>query len=455
LLIDPGVVADGPYTIRQTMQGDNLDLWEADTFQNSQDSSPAGLDVYYMTNGVEMMSWDGSDDQVAWFYPGFVGKNLLVMQQALAFWNIVDAAGDTKPGSIYYSELNYPENFTTNGAGTILPSDGVLDLLTCKRLGDQIVCYYQGSIILLQWVGKPLYWIARMAVPRIGLIAQKAVMDHGDYHEFLSRAGAYRFDGVALTEAMPQLFREVLRTASPPRVGRSYAALDEENGEVLWSIPLSTDGQTADQPPTKAYSQHYLEDVGSSLPDPMMIREFPFTAVGFYESTENLLFSDIPRDAGGQFDASALKWNDRELQEAFPLKIAGDANGDIYVLNTSNLKAGDFLYSYATFARKALVDGERKGLLEWIEPFCGKRGVAAYSLSVAAILYDYAEGPGTTSYASFDLRQQGLRYAPIRKAGRYAGIQFSSLGIGAPAEPLAAPWDLSGYRVKVSVMGDR
>ncbi len=458
LLVDPGTITPGTaYTIRQTMTGDNLDIWETATFQNSQDSAPLGLDVYYVTNGVEMMSWDGSDDQVAWFYPGFVGKNLIFMQQTLAFWNIVDAAGNTLPGSIYYSLLNHPEDFTSDGSGTILPSDGVLDLLAGVPLGDQIVCYYQGDIILLQQVPEPVYWASRVAVPGIGLVAQRAVQDHGDYHEFLSRAGAYRFDGVALTPAMPQLLRDVLATAAPNRIRQAYSAIDEENGEVLWVVPLITDGQDDDEPPTTAYSQHYLEDVGSSLPTPMMIRDFPFTAVGFYESTGNLKFDDIPRTSAGTFAASALQWDDRALHQAFPLKIAGDANGDIYVLNTANMQAGGRILSYVDFPRSALVDGEQIGLVHQIQPYTTRRqGASGYPLRIRLSLYDFADGDAVANHLfEFDLTHSGRRFVPVRKAGRYGAVRFFSLGEAIGRVAQAEPWDLGGYRVRVSAMGER
>lgn len=457
LLVDPGTVTPGTaYTIRQTMTGDNLDIWRSATFQDSQDSSPPGLDVYYLTNGVEMMSWDGSASQFAWFSPGFVGKSVGVFQQTLVFWNVL-VSGQLKPGSIKYSRINYPMNFSTLGAGEILPSDGVLDLLDCKPLGDQIVCYYQGDIILLQQVAAPVYWAARVAVPGKGLIAQRAIMDHGDYHEFLSQAGAYRFDGVSLLPAMPQLFRDVLRTVAPSRIKQSYAMLDEENGEVVWSVPLTTDGQAVDEPPTLAYSQHYLEDVGPNLPSPMMIREWPFTAAGLYSSTENLKFEDIPSTSEGTFVASALQWDDRSLQSAFPLKIVGDANGDIYVLNTSNTQAGATVFSYADFPRRALGDGERMGLIHWIEPYTTRReGAGDAPLRLMVSLYDFADGePTVRHHFTFDLTHSGRRFVPIRKAARFGAVRFYTLGETAGRVAQPEPWDLGGYKIKVTPMGDR
>jgi hypothetical protein len=443
-------VADGDYTIRQLMRGDNNDIWESETFRDAQGGPyAAGLDVYFLTNGVEMMSWDGSSEQMDWFYPGFVAKNLRTHKQTLAMWNFTEG-GVNKPGALRYTELNYPFNWTTNGAGEVLPADGVLDLLNVVPLGDQIVCYYQGDIVLMQYVGPPFYFIARVAVPGKGLIAQRAVMDFGDYHELLSRDSIYRFDGVQLLESAKQVFREVLRRASPNLIGQAYAYMDEENGEVIWSVPLGSDGQDADQAPTTAYVEHYLEDVGPSLPTPCTIRDFPFTAVGQYISSSSLTFDDFPATA---FEDSALQFDDRALQSAFPFLVVGDNDGNVAILNTTNTKFGAGYLSYARFPRTALGDGEFKGLVHRIEPHATRRqGATSYPLRVMLATSDFADGDIGGWYGhEFDLTQRGSRYVSVRQAGRYGEVIFFTTGADGPAEP----WDCAGYEIKVSAMGDR
>ena len=452
LLVDPGVVADGPYTIRQTLTGDNNDIFEAATFQNSQDTRHLGLDVYYMTNGVEMFSWDGNDPTFLRFWPGFTGKNLRVTRQVLVIWNLLES-GTRKHGSLRYSDTSHPDNMATEGAGEILPSDGILDLLNVVPLGDQLVCYYQGDLVMLQSVDAPLYYIARVAVPGVGLVAQRAMMDFGDYHEFLSVDGAYRFDGVTITEAMPQVFRDVLRRISPNRIKQAYAHIDEPNGEVIWSIPLATDGQADDAAPSIAYAEHYLEDVGPNLSTPMTIRAFPFTAFGIYLATGSLKFSDFPAT---YFEDSALQWDDRALQQAFPFEIVGDENGDIYIRNTSNTMAGGAVVSFAQFPRFALGDGEFKALLHHVEPYASRRqGASSYELRCVVKFFDFADTSkvSNTASATFDLTNESLRYMPIRGGGRFAEILFYTIGGQVPVQ--SEPWDCAGYAIKTSAMGDR
>jgi hypothetical protein len=130
--------------------------------------------------------------------------------------------------------------------------------------------------------------------------------------------------------------------------------------------------------------------------------------------------------------------------------IAGDDDGNVWILNESNSKNGDPLRSYALFPRFAVGDGEYKGLVHRIEPHTTKRsGSEGYSLAVALLTYDFADGYAVDFVSGeFDMSHQGLRYVPIRAAARYAEVLYRTLG---PDEP----WDLGGHEVKVSPLGSR
>lgn len=451
LVASTATVADGDYTIRQTFTGTVDDLWLTATFENAQDASPVGSDVYYVTNGKEMMSWNGVATEFSFFFPGFIGRGIIKTKGVLAFWNLLEA-GQEKPGQVAYSEISKPNNFSTNGAGRIEPTDGVRDLKIIKPIGDQFACYFHGDIVMMQFVDAPLFFIARVAVPGVGVIAPRAMMDFGDFHEFLSTDAAYRFDGVTIEESMSQVFRSVLRGVAPNRVKRAYAYIDEENAEVIWSVPLTTDGQGAEQPPKKAFVEHYIEDVGPNLPTPMTIREFEFTAIGTFEASSSLKFEDFPATA---FNATALTWGSRELSASFPFQIAGDDNGDIYILNTVNTRNGVGFDSFVTFPRVALADGNFKGLVERIEPFAGTRGGASgYKLIVFLNVFDTPDGDRKDAHLlNFDITQAGLRYVPVRKSGRYGSIAFGTFKI-LQAEA-STPWDLEGYAITVSPVGER
>jgi hypothetical protein len=213
-------------------------------------------------------------------------------------------------------------------------------------------------------------------------------------------------------------------------------------------VPLTTDGQADPQPSVTAYVEHYLEDVGPNLPVPMTIRDFPFTAVGTYERTGALAFSDFPQTADGQFDATSLRWDDRNFQDQFPQMIAGDDDGNVWILNQSNSKNGAAINSYARFPKFAVGDGEYKGLVHRIEPHTTRRS-GSYSLGVTFIAYDFADGGVVgVSRGVFDLKHQGLRYVPVRHSARYGELYYYTNGVD-------EPWDIGGHEVKVSPMGSR
>jgi hypothetical protein len=280
-------------------------------------------------------------------------------------------------------------------------------------------------------------------------------MDFGDYHEFLSRDGVYRFDGVTIAEAMEQVFKEVLRKVAPNRVRRAYAHIDEEYAEVIWSIPLTTDGQEADAPPAIGYVEHYLEDNGPNLPTPVTIRDWPYTAAGFFQSIESLRFVDFPTTA---FRDSSLQWDDRALQAAFPLLIVGDENGDIHILNTTNTLGGNLgVNMYAHFPRFAAGDGETKGHIVHLEPYTSTRaGSTDYTLRIQLNFFDTADGASIGSLGErFDMTGQGKRYVPIRKVARYCDVMFWTYGGGTYRGIKEQPWDLAGYEIKVVPAGNR
>ena len=450
---NPGVHGSDVYTIRQRLQGDNNDIFETTIFQDSQEAGRVGEDVYYVTNGVESLSWDGSEATFQWYWPDFTFKKMLAHKQVLACWNLVDN-GAAKPGAIRYSALNHPENMATNGAGELVPADGVLDLLDVRPIGDSLACYFQGDVVIAQWVDAPLYFIARVAIPGVGLLAQRAIMDFGDYHEFLSRDGVYRFDGVTIHAAMEQVFKEVLRTVAPHRVQKAYAHIDEEYAEVIWSIPLSSDGNDLDQPAMIGYVEHYLEDNGPNLPTPVTIRDWPYTAAGSYLSVQSLTFADFPTEGFGD---SSLQWDDRALQQAFPQLIVGDEAGNIYILNTTNTNDGAGFLQYAHFPRFATGDGETKGHIIHVEPYTSTRLAATdYSLVVEINIFDTSDGDALESLDyNFDLTHQSTRYVPIRKVARYCDVKFWTEPGGPNRGQQSRPWELAGYEIKVVPAGNR
>lgn len=457
---DPGAIGAGPYTIRHKFTGDNFDVWNAETFPDAQEDDE---DKYFVTNGIHMMSWNGNADTFEYFYPGFTARGFLYHKQIMMAFYLVEA-GETKPGVIATSRLNFPEDYTTEEASRFQSGDTISGIQLLAPIGDVVAVYYERDVALVQFVGPPIFWIARTAVPGLGALSPAAFMDFGDFHEFLSHDQAYRFDGVTLTEVGSQVFREVLRKLAPNRSDRAYAHIDEENGEVLWVVPLTTDGSAADAPPTTAYTEHYLENVGPTAPVPMAIRDFPATATGFFQRTATLRFSDLASAPENNFENYNFAWDDRVFQASFPFNLFGDANGDIFIFGTRDDKfdgttRGD-IHSFAIFPRRAVIDGRTKGIITRIEPQTTQRlGSSSYGLIISLRVSDTADGKvQTPEQGIFDMTggvvgglpggQASLRYLPFRSAARYAEVMFSTLLAN-------QPWDLAGYAVEAVPAGER
>lgn len=487
ILTDPGVIAAGtPYTIRQVLTGDNSNQFSSETFPDAQtlllaDGVTSGNrdeDTFYVTNGLEMLEWNGSTATCTWFFPGFVARGLLQHKQILLAYNITEA-GEEKPGAIKTSQLNFCEEFSGFEATEFVSANGRSEVLRLLPLGDTIIAYYRQDVETVTFVGPPLFWLIRSAIPGKGLLAANAVVDFGDFHEFLSDDTAYQFDGVTVREVMPQVMREVLRKHAPNRSGGAYAHRDFQNGQVIWSLPLSTDGPAVDQPPVTAYTEHYLEKASDQTPVPVMQRDFPFTATGYFtRGTPALRFSDFFGLSNDDFSQLNVPWDDRSLQASFPYSIAGDGNGNIWILGTASVKGeaavqADSTYtskitSFVRFPRFALIDGETNGMLQWVEPFANQEGVAG-NLMMQLVMRDrfddligtFEPGPSSPDYdTSFDLlhgapeKLFGLpgpgRHVAFRAVGRYADL-FLQNNVAVKGSFFTC----GGYRVSVVPRGFR
>lgn len=448
---DPGVLGGATaYTIRHRFTGDNFDVWDTEVFPDAQEDDE---DKYFVTNGIHMLSWDGQADQMEYFFPGFTARGFLYEKQIMMAFFIVEAT-ENKPSAIKTSRLNFPEDYTTEEATEFQSGDTIADLKALKRLGDVVVAYYERDIALLQFVGPPIFWISRTAIPGIGLIASLAIMDFGDFHEFLSSDSAYKFDGVTLNEVAPQVFREILRKSAPNRIDRAYAHIDEEQGEVIWSIPLTTDGSDVDEGSKLAYVEHYLEDVGPNLPVPMTLRQFNATATGYFQRTSTLRFDNLSISPEHDFDKFNFAWDDRVFLASFPFNLMGLENGDIYIINTrdDNFDGTNStgFSSFAIFPIRPVIDGRQKGMITRFEPQTIQRGGSGgYVLTIFLQTTDTPDGEDVGGTALlWDMTGTGLRYVSTRLPGRFVRPFYLTSGA-------SQPWDLAGHAQEAVPIGER
>ena len=444
LTASAGTVVDGPYTIRQTFQGNRGDLWDLDVFV--QDGT-SGDDLWFGTNGVDdVITWNGTDATVT-RHPelGFTCSTLAVFANMMIYGAI--EMGDSFPTSIINSDVGLPLNAGSTGTGLseqFRIHGGTDRLLEMVPLGDNLALYSARHLVLMQFIGDPIVFAFRTAASDKGPIAAHGVANHGDYHEFLGADAMYTFDGVGVRESNQHVGREIIRQSDPLRRNLIYAHFDEENGDLIWSVPSTLDAEAgvSDGAPETAWGEHYLEQVPQGVGTPFSKRAFPFTAAGYYERSVGLTWAT----AQGQWQEFNYSWNDQFFALAFPQNIVGDEDGNLYVLNETQTGNGAELPSFAHFGRVALGDGRERNLLRRVYPFMKKLNVDVY---VKLYLADHASTLASSggSY-TFDttLPEGGHFVSPFRRA-RFVELEFGST--------TGAPWVLEGYDTDVNKGGMR
>lgn len=437
------------YTARKVFTGSTRNPWSMETF-------PAALNVgggddgdrWYATNGVDrVIAWRNGLEEV--YFPDLGDletARFLTRYKNIMIYGGVRTDGELKSFSIRTSAIGEPENVVTDEAAEFVVHDGVDPLLTAVPIGDNLAIYGERSITLAQFVGGETLFVFRTAISGLGPLSGRAVADFGDFHSFLGPDSQYRFDGIGVQEQGFQIWRDVIRRQSPQRLDLINGHFDEESGELLWVMPLTTDSDPEDGPPERAFVEHYLELVGENEPAPFTIREIPATAMGFFSRETTLTWQTV----SGTWEEQNYRWNDRFLQAAFPLNLFGTQDGGVYILNERDSKAGDPITSYVRFGRRALGGIRRKGTVMRVYPFVETLSNASHELEVRVHLTNEPAGRTTMNGPfAYDLRHSTSKnFVSPRRTGRYAEIEFRTEGTG-------RPWTLQGYDIDVVPAGER
>lgn len=440
-------LAAGVYTIRKTFTGDIITHWDAVTFPHA---SPDDDDVWFATNGIDpVVKWHSGDARVA---PANFGQ-VLIVQHLAVYANMlilggITQAGEDLPTSIINSDVGTPENTTSGLSEQFIVHSGVEPIIDMQPLGDNLVVYTPRSGILVQFVGDPLIFTFRRAFTGVGPVSASVVADFGDHHEFIGADTQYHFDGANVQEINNHVWRHILSLRDATRGPLGIAHFDEENGSLIWGIPLTTDaGDTGeDRPLSVAWPQHYLEDVGPQLPTPFSKRSFPFTAAGYYEQQSGVTWDTVE----GDWDSGEYQWNEQFFFAAFPINLVGDALGRVYTLNAAQDADGVALPSFVRFGRIALGDGRMRALLSRVYPFAKAPSGGSHNLNVTVRLYEHASGQQDeeeTFLFDLGLGEEGHFVSPFRRA-RFAELEYGTPGPG-------EDWGLDGYDTDVKPGGRR
>lgn len=439
------------YTARITFTGTNDDYWEEASFPivgGTVGGSSSRPDRIYFCNGVDgIWAWDGGGDQL---YEPSLGNieqagTVAVYKNMLIFGDVTLTGGDRRPFSMRNSAIGEPENHTSKEAAELIVHDGVDPILTTATLGDTLTFYGERNITLAQFVGDPILFTFRSAIKGLGPVSGRAVADFGDTHTFLGADAQYTFDGTSVQESGFHVWREMLRKMSPGRLDLVHSHFDEENGELIWVLPLNTDADSADGPPEEAVVEHYLEQVDEGSPAPVARRDFPSTFTGFFQQEAALTWQNID----GTWEEQTLRWDDRQLQALFPLNLFGTQAGDIFMYGTQDSQNGTDFASYARTGRIPIGDTRHKGVITRVYPFADELPSAGYDLEVYIHTAEQALGD-TTQHGPFmfDLAQDSTHFVSTRVPARYAELEFRTFGTG-------RLWRLAGWKIDRKVIGER
>jgi hypothetical protein len=436
------------YTIRRRFTGTTENIWDSAVFLGPDDGQGGvGDDLFFLTNGVDfVLTWDGLASSVI-SHPelGFTCKNLFTFKNMMLYSNLV-MSGEALPVDLINSDFSFPLKAGFTGTGVseqFRVHDGADPIIGMEDMGDNLVFYSERHVTMCQFVGDPFIFIFREAGEGVGPISGRLIADFGDYHEFIGNDSQYLFDGVTLARVNQQVWREVLRIRDGTRNHLGFCHFDEENGDLIWAIPLTSDvGQgVATNPPEEAFVEHYLEEVGQNTPTAFSRRAMPFSASGLGVTAGNLTWDEMV----GTWDQQVILWSASQLFAGGQLNLMGSVNGFLYKINTVQTGAGALLPSFVRFGRRASVDGRQRGLLTRLYPFTEQ---LTQNITITVRMMDHASGPATTvdNQTFSTALLEGVHFTTHYRRGRYFEVDISSTGV---------PWSLSGYDLDMKSGGRR
>lgn len=408
------------YTARSVFTGGADSPFSTEVFYGAVNVEGTDGDRWYATNGIDpVVAWDGSSSQVYRPDLGDMDSARFVKRyKNVMVYGAPTVGGEQRLFSIRTSAIGEPENVVSAEAAEFEVHDGVDPLLTAMPIGDWLAIYAERSIIVTQFVGPPLMFVFRVAVPGFGPRSSRAVAQFSTHHLFIGADCQYLFDGSTARPVNAHVWREVTRQTDPGRLDYLHAFFDEENGELLWAVPLTSDRNTHVE---TAFVTHYLEDVGRN-PMPHTRRDLPATVFGFYERETSLRWSDIDVP-WSQFN---FRWNDQFFSQGFPQILFGDMQGNIYLLNESNTKAGEPIAWFARFSRRPLGNSPaRKGTVRRIYPFVEQLPNAAHDMAVRLRVSDTMDGPSRlASEIAYPMAERTAHFVAPRQVGRFCEVEF-------------------------------
>jgi hypothetical protein len=145
------------------------------------------------------------------------------------------AATDT---NIYYSEIEFPEQFDPTAYETANPDDGE-KVVAIKSVYDQLVIFKDNSLYALIGDG-PNDWIVRMVSRNIGCVAPNSIVEADGTLYWWSQQGPVIWDGTGEPVRLGETLVWDLVSPDAVNVGKLaqiFGVVDYRNERILWAFP--------------------------------------------------------------------------------------------------------------------------------------------------------------------------------------------------------------------------
>jgi len=444
LTTSAGTVAGGPYTIRKVFGATVAGGWQTEVFVND---GASGDDLWFATNGVDdVVTWNGTADQVtSQTGLGFTCETLRVYKNMMIYGNVVQGASDL-PTSIINSDVGLPLAAGSAGsglAGQFQVHAGTDEIMTMELFADNLILYSARHVVVAQFIDEPFVMAFRDASTSYGVLGPGAVADFGDYHRFVGQDAFYEFDGATLRRVDSHVWRDLIRTLDFARSFRIFGHFDEEQGDLIWSVPLTTDADAGDPDgqAESAFTAHYLEEVPPTVGMPHSKRDFPFLSTGYYTRSAGVTWNDLT----SSWDSNVIPWDDKSLGNDYPQNLAGDKDGNVWVLNEVSTANGAAMTAFVRTGRIMSGSGREANLLTRVYSYLSP-GSGTIALDVYGA--DHAAGTATilgSFTVDLALPEEG-QFASVFRAAKFFEFEWRATG---------SSWVLHGWDTDIRMGGRR
>lgn len=408
-------------------------------------------DLFIITNNVDPVKyWDGAASAIADLpgldncEPGYDGVTVTsVRAKCICYYNGFLILGDTtengyhKPQRLRWCRISDITNWKNNDDGTgqagwLDLTDGVDWVQAMRPLGDYLVAYKERSIQVMSYVGGDLIFDRRSAIIGTGLLATHALCDLGDEHVFVGPDNIYSFDGIETKIAGDAVAKDFFRLMLPNAANLTKNFFIEEVPEAWFSF-VSVD--SASELPDRAIV--YNTDTKS-----WSWRDTPMLAYGYYRQRSDLAIDDMDfaiDDWDTEIDSSSSLVN-------APLNIAGDVNGNIYVLDGNSFDGA----AIDSFVVSKMFDFEQPGLIKRllrIQLMVAREG--PYMLPITVYAADNADDLLLSPVGAYNMNLDKT-YPPwvdLDLSARYFAIKLGTKNAG-------EPFKLTGFILYYELRGE-